>query len=116
MTNQQVAVLSLAITLFYEDQGRHAEGDFSQYQSWEAAPFAVRNLWFSKAVEATNHGGLGDATCGCRNCQTSYRPLETYFVVCLKCGCKRCPKAIYHGYACTGSNAPYQVGVIDALV
>jgi hypothetical protein len=31
-------------------------------------------------------------------------------IVCPTCGNKRCPKATYHGYECTGSNAPNQPG------
>ena len=31
-------------------------------------------------------------------------------IVCPECGNKRCPRASYHGNACTGSNDPGQPG------
>jgi len=45
--------------------------------------------------------------CGCRSCLTPAELLST-FVVCPKCGNKRCPKADDHRNACTDSNAPGQ--------
>jgi hypothetical protein len=33
-----------------------------------------------------------------------------YFIVCKKCGNKRCPKATDHRLQCTGSNASGQAG------
>uniref|UniRef100_UPI003872AB11 hypothetical protein n=1 Tax=Enterobacter roggenkampii TaxID=1812935 RepID=UPI003872AB11 len=47
--------------------------------------------------------------CWCRTC----RPVtisDMRFVVCPECGNKRCPHAIDHRNACTGSNEPGQVG------
>lgn len=38
-------------------------------------------------------------------------PVEvTRMVLCVKCGCKRCPHATDHNYACTDSNEPGQLG------
>lgn len=34
------------------------------------------------------------------------------FIVCPDCGNKRCPKATWHDYDCTGSNAPGQHGSV----
>ena len=34
----------------------------------------------------------------------------TRMIVCPTCGNKRCPHATDHGYACTGSNEPGQMG------
>lgn len=31
-------------------------------------------------------------------------------IVCPNCGNKRCPKATWHAWACTGSNEPHQQG------
>ena len=39
--------------------------------------------------------------------------LAVKMIVCPKCGNKRCPKAQWHEYRCTGSNEPRQVGVLD---
>ena len=36
------------------------------------------------------------------------------FIVCPQCGNKRCPKAQYHDFKCTGSNDVDQVGEIEA--
>lgn len=33
-------------------------------------------------------------------------------ILCPDCGCKRCPKASYHGHACTGSNDSRQPGSV----
>lgn len=34
-------------------------------------------------------------------------------ILCPKCGNKRCPKAHWHKYQCTGSNEPKQVGTLE---
>ncbi|QDH48440.1 hypothetical protein SEA_ZIKO_102 [Gordonia phage Ziko] len=33
-------------------------------------------------------------------------------ILCPECGCKRCPKATYHGHECTGSNESGQSGSV----
>lgn len=53
--------------------------------------------------------------CYCHTCsqgvqQTSGWPLFQRMIVCPTCGNKRCPKATYHGHACTGSNDLGQPG------
>lgn len=47
--------------------------------------------------------GLGD---------TLFNPIGMPFIVCSVCGNKRCPKATDCALACSGSNAPGQVGSI----
>lgn len=47
----------------------------------------------------------------CIHCQNDSGPLAPrLMILCPDCGNKRCPKATYHGYACTGSNEPGQPG------
>lgn len=46
----------------------------------------------------------------CERCREQARQLRTYMIVCPQCGNKRCPKAEWHGYQCTDSNEPGQVG------
>lgn len=36
--------------------------------------------------------------------------LQSFMILCPDCGCKRCPRATYHGHACTASNDPGQSG------
>ena len=56
----------------------------------------------------------GDADC--RLCEDDQRaagtidPLFSSFIICGDCGNKRCPRATYHGHACTRSNRPRQTG------
>jgi hypothetical protein len=47
--------------------------------------------------------------CWCLRCKPQPGVTRT-MVVCLVCYNKRCPKAEWHGFACTGSNEPGQVG------
>lgn len=42
------------------------------------------------------------------------KPSRRRMVVCQKCGNKRCPHATYHGFACTESNEPGQLGSVYA--
>lgn len=58
--------------------------------------------------------------CGCVTCNAEWRSLMDelepdtwhlpHFIVCRDCGNKRCPKANWHGYGCTRSNEPGQIG------
>jgi len=41
-----------------------------------------------------------------------YKSRTNRFIVCEKCGNKRCPHATDHDYECTGSNEPGQKGSI----
>lgn len=58
------------------------------------------------------------ATCPCATCDEARRNALPAgdpgrfrrMVLCPVCGCKRCPHASHHIYACTGSNEPGQVG------
>lgn len=44
-------------------------------------------------------------TCPCETCQRIATDGNVWWlVVCPQCGSKRCPHAIDHGFACTGSN------------
>lgn len=57
-------------------------------------------------------------TCGCRICIQERDKGKAFFereevctfIVCAKCGNKRCPHANWHKYACTNSNESGQVG------
>ncbi|WP_238840734.1 hypothetical protein [Prescottella equi] len=57
--------------------------------------------------------------CGCHFCETEWRntmrdldpdwwAIGAFMILCESCGNKRCPRATYHGHACTGSNEPGQ--------
>ena len=48
--------------------------------------------------------------CNCRRCIDERGERPTWFIVCPKCGNKRCPKASDHRFRCTGSNALGQTG------
>jgi len=51
---------------------------------------------------------LEPGACGCRKCN----PYANWFIVCEKCGNKRCPHATNHELNCTNSNAPGQKGSV----
>lgn len=59
--------------------------------------------------------------CFCHYCDNEWHRIMTeldpddwlnraspFMIVCSDCGCKRCPRATYHGHACTASNEPGQ--------
>ena len=48
--------------------------------------------------------------CNCHQCVTDRKEGGVFFVVCSKCGNKRCPKASDHKLSCTNSNEPGQTG------
>ena len=50
--------------------------------------------------------------CWCKRCDPN--PRFQRMVLCPDCGNKRCPKAEYHGFYCTHSNEPNQVGILDS--
>lgn len=64
--------------------------------------------------------GAGAPACWCQTCQVAYgetlsaidriRLLGKRMIVCPDCGNKRCPKANFHGNACTNSNVVGQKG------
>ena len=47
--------------------------------------------------------------CHCSRCQHPQQ-FRTHMILCPTCGNKRCPRADWHGYECTGSNELGQVG------
>lgn len=57
---------------------------------------------FGRTMKVNENG------CGCHACN----PRAAWFVVCSKCGNKRCPHATNHENDCTGSNKPGQEGSI----
>jgi hypothetical protein len=58
--------------------------------------------------------------CNCRKClldrdERGFQGMPvamTRMILCRICGCKRCPHATDHNYACTGSNEPGQLGSV----
>ena len=57
-----------------------------------------------------------EGKCSCRKCiETNDGSIFglAVFVVCQKCGNKRCPKASDHRMKCTGSNELNQVGELE---
>lgn len=62
---------------------------------------------------------INDPACWCRTCETAalahlkngpFHFAARNFIVCPKCGNKRCPRANHHDNACTGSNELGQPG------
>ena len=47
--------------------------------------------------------------CKCRRCQNQWSMLMS---LCPTCGFKRCPRAEWHGYECSGSNELGQAGTM----
>jgi hypothetical protein len=80
-------------------------------EDYSGCPRCYGSFSFRKPVE-----------CGCVRCLEAKPVTDGYpiphhrrrMVVCSICGNKRCPKAEYHGYACSGSNATGQTPVIAA--
>ena len=64
---------------------------------------AVVEQFFDQSDDTTNQ----DIKCCCRSCAGTELP--QMYIVCPKCGNKRCPKAEFHNYKCTGSNETAQV-------
>lgn len=54
-------------------------------------------------------------TCQCAKClpYSIFNPIANRMILCKKCGCKRCPHAEWHGYECTDSNKPNQIGFVS---
>ncbi|QMU19339.1 hypothetical protein [Gordonia rubripertincta] len=79
----------------------------------------------AKLVYGLNNKGPLDA-CGCHYCNNEWlRIMEELdpegwmsrinsgcMILCRECGNKRCPKATYHGHACTHSNESGQQGSV----
>lgn len=64
-------------------------------------------------ARATSQEVADDPVC-CSRCYDSSRGTTfAMMVVCSRCGNKRCPRATWHGYRCTGSNDVAQVPELD---
>jgi hypothetical protein len=61
------------------------------------------------ALEPMNDAPEPGAKCWCETCWPPRR-LRDRMIVCPDCHNKRCPRANWHGYACTGSNEVGQKG------
>ena len=86
-------------------------GDRSLGMDCDKRTWALLLAWLDSA-EAPHPG------CGCFTCIDDPRlgfanRSITRMAVCPDCGNKRCPKASFHGNACTNSNAPGQPGSRD---
>lgn len=72
----------------------------------------MRAEWFDDFLERQQRTfeSLRAGKCGCWNCLEERNEDRMHMILCKVCGNKRCPRANYHIYACTGSNAPGQPG------
>lgn len=80
------------------------------------AGFAIRKTENNKHW-TTDWKPTKTENCGsCQKCRNESYLLATAMysvpVVCPECGNKRCPKATFHKFKCTGSNEPGQTGSI----
>lgn len=85
-------------------------------------PFSVSQEQFGNNFDAIfkkKYKEITDAAavCGCYTCMEKRVDPNTFlpatmnkFIVCPKCGNKRCPHATDHNLACTDSNEPGQTG------
>jgi hypothetical protein len=71
---------------------------------------------FLQAYDAIKQADDEVEPCGCRRCQTNASGINDRalygYVVCSKCGNKRCPHATNHIYECTDSNDSGQPGSV----
>jgi hypothetical protein len=51
-------------------------------------------------------------SCGCHACMAVTGEVQTFYVLCPDCGCKRCPKATNHVHSCSQSNDSGQFGSV----
>lgn len=76
-----------------------------------------------KAKLVFNENQPPRSACYCQYCENEWQRimderdpdgwmsrLQSFMIVCPDCGCKRCPRATYHGHDCTASNKPGQSG------
>lgn len=67
------------------------------------------------AIPEDSTPDVTEALCGCQRC-TDARPgmpgldKKGWRYACKRCGNKRCPHHEWHGFKCTGSNEPDQIG------
>ncbi len=69
--------------------------------------------WCDNITAAIDAWNEAPRACQCRACVGSpdgWMLHGSTFIVCRKCGNKRCPHANHHRYRCTGSNEPGQPG------
>jgi hypothetical protein len=85
--------------------GRLTNQEVSQiFSHWDTAPLPVGPaLAEGKAADYAR-----EQQCWCERC-TALAP-RIFMILCPTCGNKRCPRASWHGYKCTGSNDVGQVG------
>ena len=74
------------------------DGDACHYRDT-----ATTKAWPIPQREHMEAVPLREPNCGCRTCLTPAE-IRSTFVVCPKCGNKRCPRADDHRNVCTGSN------------
>ena len=95
-------------------RGASMRASITPMPTWDAQWAAAVNE-ASGFVTAPEHAHVVDPTvdaaptCGCYRCATPVRR-STTFIVCPRCGNKRCPRGTDHGLACTGSNDTGQRG------
>jgi hypothetical protein len=66
------------------------------------------------AAERPAQAEQKEPACWCQRCEDdagTISPFARRMILCPKCGNKRCPKAEWHDYQCSGSNETGQVGV-----
>lgn len=92
-------------------------GKGSRQRKAEVPQAVVDSNW--DTIFKKKHKEITDAAsdCGCYTCMekkidpTTFMPASiNKFIVCPKCGNKRCPHATDHNFECTNSNEPGQTG------
>ena len=92
-------------------------GKGSRQRKAEVSQSVVDSNWDAIFKKKHNEIVKAAAECGCYNCMekkidpTTFMPASlNTFIVCPKCGNKRCPRATDHNFECTNSNEPGQAG------
>jgi len=70
----------------------------------------MSNLNLDKQQRSLNSVAAG--ACTCWRCLKERDEVRIRMILCPACGCKRCPQASDHSFACTGSNEPGQPGSV----
>ena len=104
-----------SMTLQYRKFIDHG-GPYENYAWTDWMNVPTHDIELEKAAEIMSDKGyqVGDLKdipnrCHCYNCASVYKRMST-FIVCPKCGNKRCPHATDHNLECTNSNEPGQKG------
>jgi hypothetical protein len=105
---QREVEIELALYGTCNVDARHIPSEFCAlvirdvYAQWQTRKFQARALRWMRSLPE------------CDSCQlcvnTKLGPFEQRFIVCAKCGNKRCPKANNHRHTCARSNESGQVG------